>query len=330
MKKYLILLTMLFLVSCSSDKLGAVDINDMNEETYTIKSGSNIKIVAKELEEKNLIVSSRAMINYSKSNNLTNIKAGEYIISKSMTPIEMLEKFNSGDVYKGTKIIVQEGLEAVQVANKIEEAGLGSADVFMDLVNNPDLFKDKYDFLNDENIKSLEGYLYPLTYHFKETQSEKEIIEKMLNSFSNVYETELKDKVEKSGKSLSYVVNLASVVEREAGIVSEMPLVASVFENRLDIGMKLQSCATVQYILKERKWILSNEEIAIDSPYNTYMYEGLPITPISSPSLSAMLSVLEHEKTDYLYFLAKLDGTGEQVYAKTYEEHLKNKAKYLK
>lgn len=329
MKKYFLLFTMLFLVACGGNKLDAVDANDATEIHYTIKSGSNITIVANELKELNIIADSGAMIKYAKDNNLTNIKAGEYILAKNMTPIEMLQKFSSGDVYKGVKFVVQEGLEAVQIAEKVESAGLGSAEEFMNLVNNPALFSDRYEFLKDEKIISLEGYLYPLTYDIKESDTEKDIIEKMLNSFSKIYYNEIEPKLSASGKTLNEVITLASIVEREAALESEMPLVASVFQNRLNINMKLESCATVQYILKERKWILSHEEISIDSPYNTYKYGGLPITPIASPSIKAIMAALEPAESNYLFFLAKNDGTGSQVFSVTYQEHMQNRKKYL-
>lgn len=318
------------LVGCSGgNKLDAVDINDKEEFHYFIENGSNLTIVANDLEDLGYIKNAKAMIKYAKENNLTNIKVGEYIINKSMTPVEIANDFSKGNVYKGTKIVVQEGLEAVQIAKKIEDAGLGKADVFMELVSNPKKFADKYEFLRDEKVNSLEGYLYPLTYHFKESDTEETIIDKMLSSFNKIYISDLQPNLEKSKYSLNDVVILASIVEREAALEEEMPMVASVFENRLDINMPLQSCATVQYIIKERKWILSYEEISIDSPYNTYKYNGLPISAIASPSLKAMLAVMNHEKTDYIYFLSKNDGTGSQVFAETYEEHLANKKKYL-
>ena len=306
-----------------------MDVNDPAEVEFVIKSGSNLTIVANELEEMGYIRSAKAMIEYATSNAMTNIKAGTYLISKSMSAEELADIFFNGTVYRGDKFVVQEGLEAVQIAEKVEQQGLGSAEKFMALVNNPAQFSERFTFLEDPSITTLEGYLYPLTYNFKDTDGEEYMISAMLKGFETVYETKIKDKLTVSGKSLNDVVVMASIVEREAAIEDEMPLVASVFENRMQIGMPLQSCATVQYIIKERKWILSIEETQIESPYNTYINKGLPVGAIASPSLKAMMAVIDHPKTDYIYFLAKNDGSGEQVYSKTYEEHLANKNKYL-
>ena len=330
--RLIVFMMAVLLVGCgedSSSRLDPVDVNDTSEVEFVIKSGSNLTIAARELESMGYIHSAKAMIEYASSNAMTNIKAGTYLISKSMSAEEFVDRFFNGAVYRGDKFVVQEGLEAVQIAEKIEKQGLGSAEKFTELVNNPAHFAERFIFLNDPAITTLEGYLYPLTYNFKDTDGEEYMINAMLKGFETVYETEIKDKLEGTGMSLNDVVVMASIVEREAAIDEEMPLVASVFDNRLQIGMPLQSCATVQYIIKERKWILSIEETQIKSPYNTYINKGLPIGAIASPSLKAMLAVIDHPKTDYVYFLAKNDGTGQQVYSRTYEEHLANKNKYL-
>lgn len=329
--KIMLVFIMVFLTACgdSKNKLEAVDINDHEEYEFVVASGSTLTSVSKELEENGYIHSSRAMLDYATASDMTNIKAGTYLISKSMSTEEIVEAFFVGKVYRGEKLVVQEGLEAVQIAEKLEELGIASQEKFMELVNDPSYFADRFEFLQDPDIISLEGYLFPLTYHFKDTDSEEQIINEMLKGFENVYETEIKDRLKGTNKSLNDIIIMASIIEREAAIDDEMPLVASVFDNRLAIDMPLQSCATVQYIIKERKWILSNEETAIDSPFNTYKYRGLPVGAIASPSLKAILAAIEHPETDYMYFLAKNDGTGEQVYSRDYDEHLANKKKYL-
>lgn len=321
----------LLFVGCSSktDKLEAVDINDLNQVLFEIPSGSNVTIVANELESMGLINDSKVFKQFASENNLTNIKAGEYMISKSMTSVEILGKFVDGDTFKGTKIVIPEGFEAIQIVDRLVENGIGNKENYLKIISSPSIFSDKYEFLKDKEVISLEGYLYPLTYYFKDTQTEEEVIDQMLKQFQFIYENKIKPYKDEIGMTTNEIVTLASIVEREAAIKEEMPLVASVFENRIKINMPLQSCATVQYILGERKPILSGADIKIDSPYNTYMYSGLPIGAVSSPGENAIISVINPDDTDYLYFLSKNDGSGEQVYSETYEEHLKNKQKYL-
>ncbi|MDD4584146.1 MAG: endolytic transglycosylase MltG, partial [Eubacteriales bacterium] len=120
---------------------------------------------------------------------------------------------------------------------------------------------------------------------------------------------------------------LASIIEREAVIPEDRPIIAGVFYNRLKKGMQLQSCATVQYILGEQKPVLSVADTKLESPYNTYLITGLPPGPICSPGIQSINAALWPENTDYLYFLAK--GDGAHVFSKTYEEHLINKEKYI-
>ena len=126
-----------------------------------------------------------------------------------------------------------------------------------------------------------------------------------------------------SGKSVDEIIILSSIIEREAASDDDRGKIASVFVNRLNIGMKLESCATVQYILKERKSVLSNEDTQIDSPYNTYKNSGLPIGPIASPGIKSIQAALYPEQTNYLYFMAARDGKS-SVFAETYEQHLEN------
>lgn len=333
MKKYIVagvfISILLMLTGCSSDNLSAVDPSNAEEILFEVPSGSTVTSVAKNLEDLKIINNDKAFKNYAIDNNMTNIKAGEYMLSKSMSSIEIIEKIYNGDNYKGIRIVVPEGFEAVQIASRIQENGLGAKEEFIALVNSPQKFASKYEFLQEDGVISLEGYLFPKTYHFKPETTMEEIVEAMLDQFSIVYENTIKSNYKKTGLTVNEVINLASVIEREAAIVEEMPLVSSVFYNRLSINMPLQSCATVQYILGERKAILSNAEIKIDSPYNTYIYKGLPKTPIASPGIAAIEAALNPAETDYVFFLSKNDGSGEQVYAVTYEEHLVNKNKYL-
>ena len=189
---------------------------------------------------------------------------------------------------------------------------------FIDEVNHGSF---DYSFLSGIDRKDfrLEGYLFPATYEIVLGESEHSIINRMLDAFQlnilPLYEES------KTDKSLDEVIIMAPIIEREAANDQERGKVSSVFYNRLEIGMTLSSCATVQYIIGERKDILSNRDIEIKSPYNTYKNHGLPYGPIASPGINSVKASLYPEETDYLYFAATKDGSY-NVFSKTGEEHL--------
>ncbi len=190
------------------------------------------------------------------------------------------------------------------------------------------MFVNEYEFLKDPKIITLEGFLFPDTYYISEDLNEEEIIKIFLDRFNQIYiENDISEHILEKNISLNDFITMASIVEREAVKPEERAIISGIFYNRLGIDMPLQSCATVQYILKERKPILSIADTKINSPYNTYINKGLPPTPIASPGLDAILATLNPNKTDYIYFVAKGDGGHE--FSKTYEEHLRAKKKYL-
>lgn len=170
--------------------------------------------------------------------------------------------------------------------------------------------------------------MYPSTYYFDENEKPKDILKQMIKLFEKNYTEELKKQQNKRNMTLQEVVNLASIIEKEAVLDEDRPLIASVFYNRLDKDMPLQSDATLQYSFKKRKKRMTYKDLKIDSPYNTYIRKGLPPTPIASPSIKSIKAVLNPSDTEYLYFVASIDGGN--VYSKTYEEHKKNVAKYRK
>lgn len=245
---------------------------------------------------------------------------GRHSVSTSMTYDELLETFGSyaeGGVGEQVEVVIPEGYELVQIAELLEQNGLTTKDEFLNEVNYGEF---DYDFVaqipREEN--RLEGYLYPATYQIYPGTSAHDIVLMMLSAFnSNVMPV-----YNASGTTdtVDYIVTMASVIEREAANESEMKTVSSVFNNRLYEGRKLESCATVQYILHERKTVLSVEDTEIDSPYNTYKYKGLPIGPISSPGLAAIKAALYPIDTDYMYFVADPSGS-KNYFSQTYEEH---------
>ncbi|MBO4941138.1 MAG: endolytic transglycosylase MltG [Clostridia bacterium] len=217
-------------------------------------------------------------------------------------------------------ILIPEGYEAGQIAETLEKRGLVDKERFLELLEKGEF---DFDFISqiDRKENRLEGYLFPATYEIGLWETEWDIINKMLEAFE-AYVVPVYEEAD-TKYSLDEVVTFASIVEREAANDSERGKVASVFHNRLEINMALGSCATVQYIIKERKDVLSNADTRIKSPYNTYINTGLPIGPIASPGVNSVKAVLYPEDTDYLYFAARADGS-ENVFSKTHNEHLEN------
>lgn len=192
----------------------------------------------------------------------------------------------------------------------------------------------QFSFLSDkpENL-SLEGYLFPDTYRIYSSSTPEEIVSKMLVNMDRKLTPQMRDDIEASGKTIHEILTMASIIEKEAPIYAqkdakEAKIISGIFWNRIKIGMGLQSDATLSYIFDDNKPVHSGEELEVDSLYNTYKYRGLPPGPIANPGLIAIEAAIYPAKTSYYYFLTTLDGSA-IYYAKTYDEHLKNKYKYL-
>lgn len=305
---------------------------DGKDKEVTIPRGTSAKGISTILEKQGIIKNANVFYLYGKlSNKAQKIQAGNYILNSSMTVPEIIDKLAAGKAKIDTvRFTIPEGYELREIADKLAEQGLVDKDKFYKAVNEASY---KYDFLKDipkgrEN--RLEGYLFPDTYEIYKGATETEIVDKMLSRFNEVFNEQYRQRAKELNMSIDDVVNLASVIEREAKVDNERKTVSAVFHNRLNKSMKLQSCATVQYILKERKPVLSYKDTEINNPYNTYMYAGLPKGPIASPGAKSIEAALYPDNVDYLYFVAKPDGTS--VFSRTYQEHLnaQNKIKQLK
>ena len=195
---------------------------------------------------------------------------------------------------------------------------------------------DRYEFLdesilNDAYHVKLEGYLYPNSYFIYRNTDAREVTLRLLDGFDTVYQS-LKADIEASDYTVHELVTFASVVQFESGNPEDMPIIASVFTNRFKAGMKMESSVTVCYALYDEFKNFQDCETNpdIESPYNTYLYEGLPVGPVNNPSIDALKAVLHPADTDYYYFISDVYGDHQLIPAKTYEEHLANVEKYLK
>jgi UPF0755 protein len=255
--------------------------------------------------------------------------AGRYEFDRGMPTLQVIGRLRLGATMPLTAT-VPEGLRSEEVALLMERGGIVSADEFRRA-----LASEEYDFdflLGRPPGAGLEGYLFPATYGFSRGVKAEEVVQRMLAAFDEQVTPELRQAAQASGLTLHEAVTLASVVEREALKADERPLIAGVFFNRLRLGMPLDADPTVQYALAndpgnvERfgfwKQGLTLEDLAVDSPYNTYVNGELPPGPICNPGLASLEAVAHPAQTGYLYFVAREDGS--HVFAETFEEHQRN------
>lgn len=223
---------------------------------------------------------------------------------------------------------VIEGWNRKQIQSSWEQAGIIFTKPLKE--ETAGAWSSRFDFLKGVPAKdSLEGYLFPDTYRIYASSTSETAIEKLLANFADKVTPEMIADIKRQGRTLPEVITLASLIEKEVRSSADMEIVSGIFWNRLERRQPLQSCATLAYILGENKPQYSEADTKIDSPYNTYQHYGLPPAPIANPGLRAILAALHPSTTPYNYFLTRPD-TGETVFSKTYEEHLRNKAKYLK
>lgn len=305
-----------------------VDINDTNLYEFSISKGSSLSTVASSLYDMNLIKNGSAFISRVEELELeSEIQSGKFKLSRSMDVdqvINELTKKPEVDMAGSVKLVIPEGFERKLIAARIEELGLGSAQKFMELSEDKGRYEEEFPFLQSlPQGQSLEGFLFPATYEVSASEGEESIIKRMLTAFEVRMEQNF-NQGSYNGLDLNQMITLASIIEREIKIDDERPLASSVFYNRINQGMRLQSCATVQYIIGERKAVLTNEETKIDSPYNTYINEGLPPAPIASPGMKSIMAAINPADTEYLFFV-KTGEDGSHSFSKTYEEHLEHK-----
>lgn len=304
-------------------QIGPYDKNSNEEIVVEIPNGSTLTDVSDILKENKLIKNKTLFKLVAKFKPTENgVKAGKYLFKQSYSNFEILDILIEGKFYNdGIKITIPEGSTYKEIVKILTDKGIGKTEAYEKLINNPKDFYNEFSYLNEKDIKSLEGFLYPDTYYFNKDDSEKEVLSDMLKRFEQIYTDKYKEQQKKMGLTLQQVVNLASIIEKEAVLDEDRPIIASVFYNRLDIDMPLQSDATVQYAFDKRKERVMYKDLKIDSPYNSYINKGLPPTPISNPGIKSIEAALNPADTDYLYFVATIEGKNN--YSKTYEEHLK-------
>lgn len=294
-----------------------------NVRTVDFVKGSSLKKLAAELEKKEIISSALLFTVYAKVSGVAgNLQAGTYKFSDGLTPPEIMRKLASGDVFD-KRFAVPEGYSIFQLAEMLDSRGFFEKELFLKECRNPRLLKEL-------GIKgaSVEGFLYPSTYSLLKVETPAELIRQMTGQFSKVYTEKFAVAEKKSRLSRLQIITLASIVEKEAVAPEEMPVISSVFHNRLKKGMPLQSDPTAVYGLRAFGGKVSASDVRRDTPYNTYLLKGLPPGPIGNPSAAAIEAALKPAATGYYYFVAKSDGT--HHFSVSLDEHNRAVQHYLK
>ncbi len=284
-----------------------------------IPSGSSAQAVAELLQRRQLVRSRIATLLYlAASGQARKLKAGYYDLAPSMSTPEIVATISGGKVAH-RKVVVVPGLRLEQVAQRVAKSGLVSADEFLAAARRADLYAGDVHFPLPRG-RSVEGYMFPATYSLPVGISARGIVRRMLRAFEANFYDRYRKEIENSPLGLHQIVIIASMVEREAAVDDERPIIAGVLVNRLRLGWKLQCDATVQYALGHHKSRLLFRDLKVKSPYNTYLHKGLPPGPICSPGLPSLLAALRPAKHNYLFYVAC--GGGRHIFTPTYAEHL--------
>jgi len=285
--------------------------------------GSGIRKLAGELKANGMIRSSwHFMLVTRLRGQAHRLKAGDYRFNDAMTPDVILGKLVAGDV-DFRKFAFPEGYSIHQAAELLEQKGYFKSATFLEKCRDPALLK-RLGLVGP----TVEGYLYPATYNLSRSGTEEQLIAQMVAQFEKRY-ADLTHRVgAATGLSRHQVVTMASLIEKEAIAAVEKPVIASVFHNRLRIGMPLQSDPTAVYGVRAFAGKVTKSDIERPSPYNTYLIKGLPPGPIGNPGIEALQAALHPASTQYLYFVARQDGTHQ--FSRTLDEHNRAVTKYLK
>jgi len=295
-------------------------VTPAGQKFVELRVGYSTRRIASELKAAGVIRSADAFVLWHYYRHKRSLKAGEYLFEKPANAMQVHNRLARGDIYVHT-VVIPEGFTVFDVAQAMQDAGLGSREEFLKIaMNDTDLIAD----LAPE-AKSLEGFLFPNTYEFTRTETPKEMIGMMVKQFRQVaQEIGLTSDVEKN-------VIMASIIEKETAVPEERPLVASVYYNRLAKKIALQADPSVIYAeLLDGTYggALHHADMQVDSPYNTYRHGGLPPGPIGNPGKTSLEAALHPADSKFFYFVA--DGNGHHRFAQDLEEHNRNVAAYRK
>ena len=320
------------------DEMFFAPTDSQNQEvvSFSVKSGSSLSAVSKNLEAAGLIHNHTVFKYMADFMGMgQKIQSGDYELTRAMSATEILNQLISGDGKPLTmKITIIPGWTVEDVANYLVEIKvLSSADEFLSLCKSGEAYNGYY-FIEEvmktgtvsQRKYALEGYLSPNTYEIYTSSSADTLIKRLLTQTEAAYLSGYDERAQELGLTMDQVFTLASMIEKEAK-TSDFAKVSAVFHNRLKAGMTLGSDVTVKYASGSQKMSLNDSDLAVDSPYNTYTHKGLPVGPICNPSMDAVVAALypdeQYVAQKYLYFCSAEPESGKLVFSKTLEEHNK-------
>jgi UPF0755 protein len=308
----------------------AVPANPFSKEesVFNAERGQGSKEISANLENQGIIYWGpmfRAYVLLSGSSK--KMQAGNYSLSPSMNIFKIAQKMRKGEVIKENVVLI-EGWSLKDMDSYLAEKGIFGLGEFLAAASSSADYSG-YDFLKDKpRNMSLEGYLFPDTYQINMGSDAKDLVSKMLANFDKKLTPDLRAEIDRQGKTIFEVMTMASLIEKEVMTKEDKEMVSGIFWKRLGVGMPLNSCATIAYVLGVDKWRYSYEDTRIPSPYNTYLNAGLPLGPICNPGLESIKAAVYPKTSAFWFYLSTPEG--ETIYSRNLEEHNIAKAKYLK
>lgn len=288
--------------------------SEISESVFDTAGATTLSQIARRLEQERYIRSARAfqiLARYQKKD--TAIKAGEYELSPSMTPQEILDKMVRGEMVH-RKTTITEGMTLKDIAQAFEASGVVSKTHLESAMENKALLEEC-----GIKVDSFEGYLFPETYHFPRNTEAHVVIKAMVRELQKKWDPEWNERLESLAMTRHEVLTLASIIEKESGNFDEQPIISSVFHNRLRLRMRLQADPTVIYGIPDFNGNITKLDLKTYSPYNTYVIDGLPPGPIANPGITAIKAALYPAETSFLYFVGS--GDGRHVFSSELKQH---------
>ncbi|MBU2575623.1 endolytic transglycosylase MltG [Patescibacteria group bacterium] len=335
-----ILIAIIVVTNISRNMFGKVDV-PQEVRQFSIERGQSVKQITRDLVDKGIIKNDflfRTLVLF--TGKQSEFMAGNFDLPEEISSSQLIRLLTTQGKKETKTIKILEGWGIYDIAQYFEQEGLFSQEEFFKVVGREAIFNTADNDFYNELVQDypllkyrtagapLEGFLFPDTYEIYADSTVEDVVRKMVANFHEKVTQDLIDEIGAQGKNFYKVLIMASIIEAEVTYEDERPVVSDIFWSRMDIGMPLQSCATLNYRIEGTNPALTDEQLKIDSVYNTYMYREMPPTPIGNPGISSIRAAIYPQETDYFYFLSTPEG--ETIFSHTLDKHNTAKAEWLK